>query len=246
MGKPAIIIESTVGRHNANPGTRDRLIKGSSYKDLSTVCVVPTRGVIPARVVQSWMGLMAPMNNRFTRVFVEGMEVGEAYNHAVEAVLAHPEMSRWRFILTLEEDNMPPPDGLIRLCESIEGGLDGRKYDVMAGLYYTKGEGGQPMIYGNPRELPVSFRPQVPVQDAVQECRGTGMGFTLFRTEIFRDGRVPKPWFRTVQEYTPGQGTRAYTQDLFFFEELQKLGYRVASDNRVKVGHFDAASGIVW
>ena len=25
-----------------------------------------------------------------------------------------------------------------------------------------------------------------------------------------------------------------------------KLGYRIASDNRVKVGHYDAANRIVW
>ncbi len=44
--QPQIIIENLQGYHNANPETPDRLALGRAYKDLSTVCIVPTRGVI--------------------------------------------------------------------------------------------------------------------------------------------------------------------------------------------------------
>lgn len=238
--QPSIIMESPetmAGRHNTEP--LDRLMQGNTYKDLSTICIVPTRGMIPARVVQSWMGLMSAMNQKFTRIFVSGMEVGEAYSSAIEQILANPELSQWRYILTLEEDNIPPPDGLLRLYESMED------YAAVGGLYWTKGEHGQPMIYGEPTAM-VDFVPQLPQADTVQECNGLGMGFTLFRLDIFKDERLPKPWFQTLQQYTPGVGAQSYTQDLFFFEQLRKLGYRVACDTRVRVGHLDPQTDVVW
>jgi len=153
--------------------------------------------------------------------------------------LSDPELSKWKYILTLEEDNLPPPDGLLKLYENIE------QYDVIGGLYWTKGEGGQPMIYGDINDKEFNFRPQPPIND-IQECNGLGMGFTLFKTDIFRDERLEKPWFKTLQEWDSEKGARGYTQDLYFFEKIKKLGYKVACDTRVKVGHYDVEMDVVW
>jgi hypothetical protein len=72
------------------------------------------------------------------------------------------------------------------------------------------------------------------------------MGFTLFKMDLFRDERISRPWFKTVQEWTPEGGGAAGTQDLYFFGNARKAGYRVASDNRVKVGHYDVAADFIW
>jgi hypothetical protein len=239
MTEPQIIVGGGNGYHNTDPQTIQRLTKGRTYQDLSTICVVPTRGMIPARVVESWMGLMSAMNQKFTRVFVAGMEVGDAYNAAIELILNHPELSTWKYVLTLEEDNLPPPDGLLKLYESIED------YAAVGGLYWTKGEGGQPMIYGDPHGI-LNFVPQMPRPDTVQECNGLGMGFTLFRMEMFRDEKIPRPWFKTLQEWDPNVGVRSYTQDLHFFERARQAGHRVACDTRVKVGHLSVEDDFVW
>jgi len=240
MSDPTIIVGGDLGFHNEDlERSRERLEKGKQYRDLSTVCVVPTRGLISARVVENWMGMMTPMNNAFVRIFVSGMEVGDAYNAAIETVLAHPVLKNFKYVLTLEEDNLPPPDGLLRLYESIDD------YAAVGGLYWTKGEGGQPMIYGNPKGL-LSFQPQQVQVETVQECNGLGMGFTLFDMALFKDKKIEKPWFKTVQEWTPERGGAAGTQDLHFFAKARQQGYRVACDTKVKVGHFDAGSGIVW
>ena len=98
--KPQIVIESynPQGIHNTNfLESVSRLEKGKGYKDLSTICIVPTRGVIPAKVVQAWMGLFSAMNQKFTRIFVIGMEVGDAYENAVESILNNPELSKWKY-----------------------------------------------------------------------------------------------------------------------------------------------------
>lgn len=243
MTKPQLIIESFEGKHNSNLiENRDRLLAGSTYQDLSTICVVPTlskTGIHP-KVVQNWWGLITPMNQKFIRFFIIDMEVGLAYTSAIEQILASSELRNWKFILTLETDNMPPPDGLLKLYENMD------KFDAIGGLYWTKGEEGQPMIYGDPVVMPKNFIPQIPIINHIQPANGLGMGFTLFKLDIFKDDRLPKPWFQTLQQYTPGQGTRCFTQDLYFFENAGKLGYRFACDTRVKVGHYDSANDIVW
>lgn len=243
----AQIITPESGFHNRDiHNSRDRLLKGATYKDLSTICLVPTRGMIHARVIQSWFGMMTAMNQKFTRLFLTNMEVGDAYSQAIEFVINDPNLSSWKYVLTLEEDNMPPPDGLLKLYESINGKFGGAKYDAVGGLYWTKGEQGQPMIYGNPFEAPLNFIPQMPQPETVQRCNGLGMGFTLFRMEMLADPRIDRPLFRTEQSWDPNKGTRAYTQDLHFFERAGSWGYKFACDTRVKVGHYDANTDLVW
>lgn len=230
------------GFHNSNlEQSRDRLIRGKTYRDLSTVWVTPIPQdppMVPAKVVfQSWMNLMTPMNQMVYKLPVVGMEVGDAYNRAVEVIQENPQLSRAKYMLTVEWDNLPAPDALLKLYESIE------KFDVVGGLYWTKGDCGQPMIYGNPDEHPHNFVPQLPQPDTIQRCNGLGMGFTLFRLSMFK--KLPKPWFKTLQEYD-GSGARAATQDLYFFQNASKEGYKFACDTRVKVGHLDVTTGEVW
>lgn len=239
--KPQILVPDNVGIHNASDYVA-RLEKSKSYRDLSTVIVCPTRGVISARVVQSWQGLIRPMNQKVIGpMFIEGMEVGEAYNAAIKMILENPDLGKSKFLLTLEEDNAPPPDGLVKLYESID------EYDAVGALYWTKGEAGQPMCYGNPDVIPMNFIPQVPQPDTITPCNGLGMGFTLFRMEMFKDKRFEYgEWFKTKNEVVPGVGTHVYTQDLWFFQHARQYGYKFACDARVKVGHYDASTQIMW
>ncbi|MFN7088331.1 MAG: hypothetical protein ACK4NX_00685 [Candidatus Paceibacteria bacterium] len=216
-----------------------QILEGKTYKDLSTIIIIPTLGMIPAKVVAAWWSLIMPMNQKCTRVFAYGMEVGDAYNNMIEEILKNPNLSQWKYVLTLEEDNLPPPDGLIKLYEHMD------EFDVVGGLYWTKGENGQPMIYGDINDPELNFRPQPPIKE-IQECNGLGMGFTLFKLDIFKDPRIERPWFKTCQDWDSQKGAKIYTQDLYFFEKIRKLGYRVACDTRVKVGHYDAEMDIVW
>lgn len=246
----------TVGRHNADlPASVARLNRGKTYRDLSTVIVAPVRALengrpapIETELVSSWMSLIRPMNQVcHGPLFFSGYEVGDAYNMAVETILA--QLPTVRFMLTLETDNLPPPDGLMKLLETIHDG-----WDVVGGLYWTKGEGGQPMIYGDPDVLPRNFIPQVPRAGEVQRCNGLGMGFTLFKLELLkkmasdlpRDKDGKRLWFQTRQHYEPGQGLQMFTQDLWFFDQAARYGAMVASDNRVLVGHLDVNTGVVW
>lgn len=248
---PVTVDPGPEGFHNMDlEASRERVLNGASYRDCSTVVLMPTPrdGKLNTKVADAMAALMAPMNQRLYRHRLEGMEVADAYNHGIQMVLDHPELSKSTFVLTVEHDNTPPPDGLLKLVETMYAGL----WAGVGGLYWTKGEGGMPMIYGDPKDPVVNFRPQVPQLETVQECRGIAMGFTLWDMDLFRDKRLGPPWFRTVQEFTPFVGAQAGTQDLEWCGRAGALGYRFAVDTRVRVGHvqFDATpthpAGFVW
>lgn len=247
MVKPAIILADS-GYHNSNlEAVRQRLSDAKAYQDLSTAILTPTRGCISPLVVSSWLYMYLPANQRNGRLFVQGIEVGDAYNAGIESILMDPRMEGFRYLLTMEDDNIPPNDGLLKLYENICDCDEPCKehFVIVAGLYFTKGEDGLPMIWGDPSRVdPVTFEPQIPQEDAIQDCNGTGMGFTLMHLGLFRSV-LDNPWFKTSQAGTRDE-VSAHTQDLFFMEKLRSEGYRIAVDTRVKVGHWDSQEEMVW
>jgi hypothetical protein len=228
--------------------TRVMTHQGSSYKDVSTIVIVPSREpTFHFKVVQSWQNLIAPMNQKRAFIFAINDEVGVAYTNTIKAILADPELSKWKYVMTLESDNIQPPDAHVRLIETIEAG----KYDGVSGLYWTKGEVNMPMAYGDPDEYlrtgRLDFKPRdvrvALTQGQVMEVNGIAMGCSLYRLDVFRD--VEPPWFVTVADVVDGV-PQGFTQDLYFCKNAKQKGKRFAVDMRVRVGHLDLASGIVY
>lgn len=231
---PQLTMLDVGGSHNADPdGTRARLLRGGSHKRQRIVVIVPAIAPIPPKVYLSHVNLAFPPNNGVVRILAEGMEVGDAYSQAITNVLAHPDLSQWEYVLTVETDNCPPGDGVVRLVECLE---QRPELAAVSGLYFTKGAGGCAQIWGDPNDPVLNFRPQVPMVDGIQECCGLGQGFCLYRLATFKDERLRRPWFKTLNG-TGGQGIG--TQDLFFWTDARKHGYRCAVDTRIKVGHYD-------
>lgn len=237
--KPELIIQDFGGEHNKDLSrSRARLIQGASWKKQRIIVVLPASDLIPAKVALSHWNLAFPPNNGVVRMVALGMEVGDAYSNAIEGILNHPELSQWEYILTIEHDNMPPQDGVIKLVERME---NEKKFSCIGGLYFTKGEGGVAQIWGDIKDPIVNFRPQPPDPNGgLVECYGTGMGFNLFRLGMFKDPQLRRPWFKTQKE-----GGMA-TQDLYFWGDARKYGYRCAIDCSVKVGHYDYATDTIW
>lgn len=237
--KSELVIQDFGGAHNKDLSyTAARLMTGGSWKRQRIVVILPADTMIPAKVALSHWNLIFPPNNGVVRILAQGMEVGDAYSQAIEQILAHPDLSQWEFILTLEHDNMPPQDGVIELVKQMEAHPE---LSCIGGLYFTKGEGGVAQIWGDPSDPVLNFRPQVPVTGQLVECNGTGMGFNLWRIGMFKDDRLRKPWFKTLAG-KEGVGT----QDLYAWGDFRKYGYRCAIDCNVRVGHLDVATGIVW
>lgn len=271
--------------------------KGNTFKDLSTIIILPTRGTTEEKkklickkckteneylsttvngmspiFVEAWKRLIKPMNVPVLEMVIQGMEVGAAYTAAIENILANPALNKFKYILTVEDDNiipfMPNTQGpLMMLYEDIEK----FNLDVVGGLYWTKGNPSMPLLYGDPNEkrdapagmFKVRFPAKVQKKGRVGKlnsdgsdwtdgeivlCNGSGMGFTLYKLDIFKDVRIEKPWFKSISDHgtTEKPGIRQYTQDLFCFEKLREVGYKVAIDTRVKLGHLDIRTNIIY
>lgn len=225
------IISADAGYHNANmDATIRRIDKSASWKKLDTIMLIPAGGTVPFRTMMSLMNVYAPPNNSFFRMGVEGAEVGQAFSTAIENILAHPQLQNYKYIFTVEHDNLPPPDALVKLLAQIE---EHPEFSWISGLYFTKGADGVPQIWGDPRDPTMNFRPQTPVLNSLQECCGTGMGCAVWKLSMFKDPKLRKPWFKTQTE------GGVSTQDLYFASDARQHGYRCAVDTSVQVGHLD-------
>ena len=212
----------------------------SSYKDCSMVVIIPSRTpFLHTRFVQSLDAIRWPMNGRRAKFHVTGAEVGEAYDEHLALCLDHPELKTYQFLLTIEDDNLIPPDGVELLLEAIHAG----PFDAVGGLYFLKGDLSMGQCYGSPETFQrtgvLDFRPR-DMTEAIKHgmivpCNGIAMGCSLFRIEMFK--KLPRPWFKT----SPNN-----TQDLYFAQKACSAGFKFAVDARCRVGHADWASGIVY
>lgn len=223
-------------------------IHGSTYIDNSTIIVIPTRGMIHHKVISAWQNLIPLMNQKRAVLFAAGHEVGTAYNTMIQNILNDPNLSKWKYILTLEDDNIPPSDAHVRLIESMHK----FNFDAVSGIYFTKGEINMPMAYGDPEEYKrtgvLDFKP-LNVSEALKrgevvEVNGIAMGCGLWKLELFK--QIPPPWFVTVNDIVPDKGVQCFTQDLYFCNRAKAAGKRFAVDFRVRVGHLDVNTGEVY
>jgi hypothetical protein len=230
--KPQIVSLGCGANNEDLAQSTQRIIEGGSWKRQRTVMLIPAGAQIPTKVYLSHCGLVFPPNQGAHRMAAIGMEVGEAFSNSIEAILADPNLREWEYLLTIEWDNVPPADGLVRLIKRME---EHPEFACVGGLYWTQGPDGVPQIWGDPKDPVLNFRPQAPdLNGGLVECCGTGMGFNLWRLSMFKDERLRRPWFKTVAG-AEGVGT----QDLYFWGDARKYGYRCAIDCSVKVGHYD-------
>ena len=229
----AQIIES--GYHNKDiQKSTLRVVEGGSWKKQRVALLIPAGAQIPTKVYLSHRSLIFPPNQAAHFMAAIGMEVGEAFSNSIAEIIAHPELGTWEYLLTIEHDNIPPPDGVVRLIQSMEKHPE---YSCIGGLYWTKGYEGVPQIWGDIKDPIQNFRPQPPDPNGgLVECWGTGMGFNLWRLSMFKDERLRRPWFKTL---TGIEGEGVGTQDLYFWADARKYGYRCAIDCSVRVGHYD-------
>ena len=236
-----MIIGVESGKHNENLElSGKRIIEGGSWKKQRVVMLIPAGAMIPTKVYLSHCSLIFPPNQASYKIAAIGMEVGEAFSTAIQDIVNHPDLSQWEYILTIEHDNIPQPDALVKLLERME---QHPEFDCIGGLYWTKGEGGVPQIWGDPNDA-LNFRPQAPDPNGgLVECCGTGMGFNLWRMSMFKDDRLRKPFFKTLKGH---EGEGVGTQDLYFWGDARKYGHRCAIDCSVKIGHYDHVNDITW
>jgi hypothetical protein len=223
---------------------RIKQLAGSTFKDSSTVVLIPTRGMVHYKFVQGYKNLISPMNQKRFDLWNAGDEVGFSYDKMVKFVLDHPELSRWKYILTLEDDMIVPADAHVRLLESIEHFA----CDAVSAIYFTKGPINMPMAYGDPAVNRIEFAPRdirvALAQGQFMRVNGIAMGCALWRISSFK--KLDPPWFKTVADVTPNGAVEMFTQDLWFCRKALAAGWSFGVDMRVRCGHLDVNTGEVY
>jgi hypothetical protein len=236
---PELVIQDFGGINNADLAKSGaRIIKGGTWKRQRVVTIIPADAVIPAKCALAMWGLVYPPNNGVVRILAQGLEVGEAYSRAIEQVLAHPDLSTWEYILTIEQDCGCPQDGLLKILEAMEAHPE---YSAISGGYWTKGIGGVFQAWGDTTDPILNFRPRAPLPSGLLDCCGLGMGFCVFRLKMFKDPNLRKPWFVTQKG-----ATGVSTQDLYAWSDFRKHGHRCAVLCDVKCGHYELATDTMW
>lgn len=223
-------------------------IRGDTYRDRSTLFVVPSRGLIHPKIVESWLSFTKPLNAKSGFLFVAGDEVGVAYNRAIASVLADERYSSFSYILTLEDDNIIPSAALLLLQQTMEAG----PWDAVAGLYHMKGPLAVPMAFGHPdvrtAEGELDMQPRDMTEAILSgepmEVNGIACGCTLWKLSLFRE--IDPPWFQTMTRLHMEGTVEIVTQDMFLCRRARAAGKRFAVDPRVKVGHLDVTTGKVY
>lgn len=151
---------------------------------------------------------------------IYGMPVDDAYNQAALRAMGEG----CDYLLTIEDDTFPPPDGLIKLLA--------HDLDVVGGWYLKR----QEVREGVPIVIREGKRQTLDDPDgSLVECYTLPQGFTLFKVEIFR--KIPFPFFKT---------TPHLSQDSYFSQLAREAGYKLWCDTSVRCIHRDRRTGIEY
>ena len=122
-------------------------IKKSPYVPVQRILIAtPTLGTVRMEWVAARYGQIVPTNwgmvmyTQFMNSFIPlQYTIPDAQNIIVKQALDN----NFEWLLLIEDDTMPPPDGFIKINEYMRKG----KYPVVSGLYYTKSSPSEPILY---------------------------------------------------------------------------------------------------
>lgn len=196
----------------------------------NVICVgVPTRSSSSMHK-DFWLSLFQlrwPHNVSKMITVVDGLPVDEARNKIVE----HAKEGNAKYLLFIDDDVFPPPDGLQRLLA--------RKADIVSGVYYTKSQ--PPYAVISKYDYPAGIDDWV--YGDVLEVDFTGGGFLLIDMKVF--DKLKKPYFR----YNKGRPQKTEEEkrmgnigeDVWFCKKAQEAGFKVIADTSIQCTHFDYA-----
>lgn len=197
-------------------------------KKFIALCV-PTLGQVTARWASHMMDLIQPMNVGRCRIMVHGKPVAEARNECVQRALDMEASDREvTHLFWIDDDVLASATALVKLYY--------HHRDIVSGVYFTKEEIAQPLIFPGKT---AGTCPYVP--DALMEVWAHGMGLTLVRTDVYRrmkdelklgtDAYGHTAWYETPGPQFEGNILNAGgTEDLFFCDRAVIMGYKPLVD----------------
>lgn len=230
-------------------------------KGIQTGGITPAKGVcIPiltptlGRVTMPWADMRSqilfPMNcgrYPFSLVDKKGGEIAEVRNMCVEFFLSlerNSPNSQIPGVMWLDDDVIPCSAAVLLA-------LMGHERPIASGVYFTKMDHGEPLIFPGGSAGTMPFRP-----GEVFEAWGWSQGLCYIQLEVYKRMRdemeigVDKyghpAWYKTPEFGVTEEGgvITGGTEDFIFFDRASKLGYRPIVDcTKHAFGfHIDAAT----
>ncbi len=235
------------------------------------VCIgIPTTGLLRVEWVQARFSQILPTNWSHAEIwqFMSSFmplayKLADAENLIAKTVVEQ----NYEWLLFIEHDNIIPPNTFRKLNEYMMS----KKYPVVGGLYFTKSEPPEPMIY---RGMGTGYFDKWKFGDKVM-CDGLPFGCTLIHGDIIRAMWEDSPEYIVNNTVTrrifeqPNEGwvdpisgqhmSKGGTTDLAFFKRVidggyldkagfpkhQKMKYPFMVDTTIFVKHIDN-NGIQW
>lgn len=257
----------------AEAAAKDRELRGDavlSHKEQLTKDVEEAVGVLPKGqvlipvltptlgAISMWwhltqIDLMYPMNvgkQPITTLDAVGGEVGEMRNRLVAMCLAIEDSSQGKttipWVFWCDDDVIIDRWALSCLCS--------HNRDIASGVYFCKGEFGEPLIFPGPSSGVIPFRP-----DEIFEAWGYAQGLSVVKLDVYRrmkeelelgvDKYGQPQWYKRPDFALTENGIiSGGTEDFHFFDNACKLGYRPLVDcRRAAFGfHYDLKKHVAY
>lgn len=208
----------------------------------------PNGQLVKERITVDWhrarMAMGVPTNIIMAELAVDGLEIGEARCVAVQKMFEAPTTPE--FILFIDYDVVVPFDALTKLFFRARCYPD---YDIIAGVYCSKGSPSEPLIYMHDSEGPYW---DWAVGDLIFDLASVHMGLTLIRTSLFErlESTDEKPWFQSRNDRSVVDGKMTSfrgTEDIYFCKRArEEAGAKIMVDSSVYCGHQDIATGRLY
>lgn len=210
------------------------------------ICLcTPSLGTVSMWWARQVAEIIWPMNMGRRLCFEQdskGGEIAESRNSLVRKCLSfESERCEIDSIFWLDDDVLPTRGALLQLYN--------HHSPIASGVYFTKGEPSQPLIFPGRVQGTAKFVP-----DQVIKAWGHGMGLCLVKMDVYRQllqKGLPKDkygnpeWYKTTREFKM-EGDMldcGGTEDLYFLDMVSKIGITPVVDcGKWAFGfHFDAA-----
>ena len=181
-----------------------------------TIAIPSNRGINPS-TFQCILELIANSGDKYDLQLIcpeHGYTIAENRNYIGFKALNNK--SDW--LLMIDDDMTFEPDLLDRLIANNK--------DICGVAYHPRCETGDIT-----KELDETHKDNLK-DDKLFECKATGTGIMLIRTEILN--KIKKPWFQ-FDYFETGQCKRG--EDWYFCEEAKKFDVKTFVDPTIEVGH---------
>lgn len=221
-------------------------------KQKSIAVLTPTLGRVSMWWTTAIMDLVWPMNTGKAVIPAwdrQGGQVGEMRNRLVKMAMDFADQQGIDLdsVMWIDDDVIFNRFCLLTLCS--------HDRDIASGVYFCKGEFGDPLIFNGPSSGTAKFRP-----DETFECWGYSQGLSLVKTSVYRrmmeeldlgkDQYGNPQWYKKpdVGMTDNGQMTMGGTEDFHFFDLASKLGIRPLVDcTKFAFGfHYDLAGNLAY